>query len=95
MIEVTNQKGGQRKVVFSLPHDDSIQSACVVGDFNDWDGGRHPMKRRGSGPWRTSLVLDPGEHQFRYLVNGDEWRNDEDADRCGNPYGGENSLAKV
>ena len=32
----------------------NAQRVSVVGDFNSWDGGRHPLHRRGSsGVWET------------------------------------------
>jgi 1,4-alpha-glucan branching enzyme len=34
----------------------NAQYVSVIGDFNDWDKGRHPMQRRGgSGVWELTL----------------------------------------
>jgi len=37
-------------------------SVAVVGDFNDWDGRRHPMRELdGSGVWETFIGdIGPG-----------------------------------
>ncbi len=54
----------------------------LVGDFNDWDETAAPMKPLKDGRFKAALELEPGrEYQFRYLVNGDEWHNDWDADK--------------
>ena len=54
----------------------------LVGDFNDWDETATPMKPLKDGRFKAALELEPGrEYQFRYLVNGDEWHNDWDADK--------------
>jgi len=31
----------------------NARDVSVVGDFNDWDGRRHPMHQRGGGMWET------------------------------------------
>ncbi len=43
----------------------------VVGDFNDWDGRRMPMRRRGaSGFWELFVPgLTPG-HLYKYQIHG-------------------------
>jgi 1,4-alpha-glucan branching enzyme len=34
----------------------NAQRVSVVGDFNGWDGRRHPMRRRGAtGVWEIFL----------------------------------------
>ncbi len=34
----------------------NAQRVSVVGDFNIWDGRRHPMRRRGAtGVWETFI----------------------------------------
>jgi 1,4-alpha-glucan branching enzyme len=44
---------------------------CVVGDFNDWDGRRHPMRRRADiGVWEL-FVPDIGEWRaYKYRITG-------------------------
>ena len=44
---------------------------CVVGDFNDWDHRRHPMRRRADiGVWEI-FIPDIGEHRaYKYRVVG-------------------------
>ena len=44
---------------------------CVVGDFNDWDGRRHPMRRRGdTGIWEI-FIPDIGlGRAYKYRITG-------------------------
>lgn len=80
------------KVTFDLPSDAAHDSVRVVGEFNSWEGT--PLTRQKDGSWRTTVTLKPGrQYQFRYLVDGEHWVNDPDADgRVRNPYGEDNSI---
>ena len=50
-------------------------SVALVGDFNDWDPARSPM-RTAQGVWATTVPLAPGRYRYAFLVNGAEWRAD-------------------
>ena len=54
------------------PHATSVS---LVGDFNDWDPKRSPM-RTANGIWAAVVQLAPGRYRYAYLVNGVEWRAD-------------------
>ena len=49
----------------------NAERVSVVGNFNQWDGRRHPMRRRGgSGVWETFLPgLGEGE-AYKYEIRG-------------------------
>lgn len=58
-------------------------SVSLVGDFNDWDPARSPMRTAdGRGVWATVLQLAPGRYRYAFLVNGVEWRADPGAPRA-------------
>lgn len=80
-----------------LPEDVEVQSVHLVGDFNDWDPKATPMKRLKRGAYQAALDLQPGEeYQFRYLVNGEHWCNDWNADAyISTGFGSDNSLVKT
>ncbi len=82
------------KVTFILPSELKAKSAYLVGEFNNWDREITPLTPSKDGTWRVELKLEAGkEYQFRYLVNGNEWHNDWEADKyIMHPYGGENSV---
>lgn len=94
MIEKkVSPKGKSVRVTFQLPEDAAQKSAAVVGDFNDWDPKQHPMKKK-NGVWQTAVSFKPGDTvQFRYYIDGETWRNDEQADRyTSNEYFSENGV---
>lgn len=55
------------------------------------------MKRRKDGSFSTAVSLKPGqEYRFRYLLDGQRWENDDQADGyVPNEYGAEDSLVQV
>lgn len=83
------------KVTFGLPDALKAESVSLVGDFNDWNEAKTPMKKLKNSSFTVTLELEKGrEYQFRYLVNGSEWHNDGQADKyVPNPYSGDNSVA--
>jgi 1,4-alpha-glucan branching enzyme len=82
------------RVTFTLPARAGEESVHLVGDFNRSDRQAAPMTRNQFGDWEVRLDLAPDrEHQFRYLANGQTWRNDPAADGdVRNPFGSDNSL---
>lgn len=91
-------KGKTVRVTFEVPGDAASEGVHVVGDFNDWNEAAHPMKYvKSRKVWSTSITLDTdATYQFRYLVDGSHWRNDEDADGSApSPYFSENSVLEV
>ena len=81
MIEKHKPKRGKGvKVTFSIPIEWLPTKVAVVGDFNGWDPGANPMRKKG-GNWTTSVVLEAGhQHRFRYLDVDGRWHDDPAAD---------------
>jgi 1,4-alpha-glucan branching enzyme len=81
------------QVTFHLPKDVTAKEVFLVGDFNDWNQSATPLKK-AKNVWKTTLELEQGqEYQFRYLVDGAEWYNDEAADKyIPNNIDGDNSV---
>lgn len=72
------------KVTFRLPPDAAPEADIVhlVGDFNEWCTDATPMTRLKNGEFKVCLDLETGrEYSFRYLIGGDTWENDWDADK--------------
>lgn len=82
------------RVTFILPNCTWADAVYLVGDFNDWNHTSHPLRRDHEGRWLLSLDLELGRvYQFRYLRDGEEWLNDNQADAyVANPYGSANSA---
>lgn len=71
------------KVTFKLPTQVAGEAGavCLVGEFNGWHTAATPMRKLKSGDFTVTLDLETGrEYQFRYLIDGDRWENDEAAD---------------
>ena len=43
----------------------------LVGDFNHWQPGAHPMNRHVDGSWQLSVPLGHGHHRYAFLVDGE------------------------
>ena len=85
------------QVTFELPAEVAAETACLCGEFNDWDQSAHPMERQADGSFTLTLALEPGQaYRFRYLLDGTRWENDWVADGyVANSFGGEDSLVQV
>jgi 1,4-alpha-glucan branching enzyme len=71
---------------------DEAQSVALVSEFNGWEP--LTMKKLKKGPYQAKVRLPKeGQYQFRYLVDGTEWQNDEAADAYWpNEHGTDNSV---
>ncbi|MBI5843884.1 MAG: isoamylase early set domain-containing protein [Deltaproteobacteria bacterium] len=94
------KKKGTCKITFILPTAaaEMAKSVNLVGEMNDWDITATPMKKGRDGSFKVTLELQSGrEYQYRYLINGDVWENDWEADRyVPSPFtGSENSVVAI
>ena len=83
-----------KRIAFTLT-DNVAQTVFLDGDFNNWDGTSHPLKKNSNGTWKITINLLPGRYEYRLLVDG-AWKNDP---RCTtftpNPFGEENCVLTV
>lgn len=89
--------GRSCRVTFSLPVDVNAKSACLCGDFNDWDQNSHPMKRQKDGSFSLTISLKPGRaYRYRFLLDGERWENDWSAESyVPNEFGSQDSLITI
>ena len=87
------------KVTFKVPKKDATDAneVYLVGEFNQWNETALPMQGLKSGDFKTTIELEKGrEYQFRYLVDGETWVNDSDADKyVSTPFSSENSVLVI
>jgi 1,4-alpha-glucan branching enzyme len=86
------------KVTFELPWQAANGAARValVGEFNGWDAASTPMKRQRNGAYSVTLDLPRDrEYQFKYLIDGERWENDWEADRYVLSPGGDSENSVV
>jgi 1,4-alpha-glucan branching enzyme len=75
------KKGDQVRLSFILPNSIDLGAVSVVGDFNNWTPGAHPLVKRSNGTRSVVVSVPSGnEYRFRYLGEGGVWFDDEDAD---------------
>lgn len=84
------------ELTFVLARDD-VHHAAVVMDALGWTP--LPMRRApdGSGPLRAKVRVPAGpDVEFRYLVDGERWENEPDADeQRPNHIDGDNSVLRT
>jgi 1,4-alpha-glucan branching enzyme len=84
----------KKKETFSFFHPGATQVE-LVGDFTDWERNPIQLKKQKDGTWKTTVSLDPGEHEYRFRVDG-EWRDDVDCTMFRpNPFGQQNCVRLV
>ena len=87
----SNQKTKRKRWTFMLEAKDA-QEVILMGDFNNWSSKKHPMQRDEKGTWNKTVMLFPGNHEYKFLVDG-RWREDPSNDRlCPNCFGTYNSV---
>ncbi|GAA4436945.1 isoamylase early set domain-containing protein [Ravibacter arvi] len=73
------------KVTFSVPVElvSGATEVTVLGEFNGWDPlEATKLKKQKDGSYKGALELAGGrEYQFRYLLDGEKWINDQGADK--------------
>ena len=85
---------GTREVLFTV-RAKGASEVVVTGDFTQWSREGIRLRKGPNDEWRTVLELEPGEHQYRLVVDGN-WQDDpQSAKRVPNPFGGHNSVLRV
>ena len=87
------KKPSKRRTYFrrTAPAAHSVQ---LAGSFNEWEPKTRQLRMDSKGVWWTSMMLEPGVYEYRYIVDG-EWSNDQDAPFVENPFGGESCVRVV
>lgn len=82
MLKKSYTKTGRScRVTFKLNPEVKAVSASLLGEFNSWDEKVNPMKKLKDGSFSATVSLEAGhEYRFRYLLDGEQWVNDPEAD---------------
>ncbi len=87
------------KVSFSVTAENAVgaKSIQILGEFNNWNHSTISMKELKSGAFSQTINLEQDkEYQFRYLIDGEKWINDVDADaKTLNIYNDVNDVAST
>lgn len=69
-------------VTFTFAPDRPAQTVTVAGTFNDWNPQATPLEPDAARRvWTRTLRLEPGEHQYKFVVDGRHWFTDPKAVR--------------
>jgi len=77
--------------VLSAP---AAKRVAVAGDFSGWKPV-HVMTRSEAGVWTVVVPLDPGVHDYAFVVDGERWVPDPKAPTVNDGFGGVNSRLAV
>ena len=73
----------------------SADNVMLVGDFTEWEQNPISLKKQKDGTWKATVPLEPGEHQYRFLVDG-QWQDDQEcSDKRPNGFGQQNCIRQV
>jgi phosphotransferase system HPr (HPr) family protein len=70
-----------------------VITACLVGDFNDWNPQVTPMAKK-EGQFTKCLKLAPGQYHYKYILDG-AWHVDPDAPFAVSGLGTTNNVISV
>jgi hypothetical protein len=70
------------------------QQVSLAGDFTGWQP-QHEMTRSENGAWTIVVPLNPGVHEYAFIIDGEEWVADPLAPAVEDGFGGQNSKLAV
>jgi len=81
------------RFIFLAP---SARSVALVGDFNNWNRHATPLRASGEGAWTVSVPLQPGKHEYAFVLDGQHWSADPHAAfKVADDFGTESSIVAV
>ncbi len=89
--------GNTCRVTFKLPAEVEAKTAVLCGEFNQWNPDSNPMKKLKDGSFSVTVSLAAdNQYRFRYLLDGERWENDWQADAyMPNEHGTDDSIVAV
>lgn len=94
MARKQNGNGNGKRQTFSFTAPGAL-SVQLVGDFTQWQEKPISLKKGTNGVWSTAVELSPGEHHYRFLVDG-QWRDDPECElQVPNAFGTKDAVRQV
>lgn len=69
---------------------EGASSVALAGTFNDWQPV-HELRESAPGVWTVFVPVEPGVHDYLFMVDGTEWVSDPAAQTVDDSFGGTNS----
>jgi 1,4-alpha-glucan branching enzyme len=83
-----------QQVPFALKAPEAT-AVLLVGDFTSWEQSPVTMRKVKGGRWKTTVSLNEGRYEYRFLVDG-QWQDDPDClERAPNAFGSEKCVRVV
>ena len=98
VVYVGNKKDidALRKVEFVYSPDHVVKEVYLVGTMNDWNLKSTRMFELSKGTYSTTILLKPGEYQYKFLEDGMHYITDNNASTFSEDgFGGKNSVVVV
>lgn len=71
-------------------------SVSLAGEFNRWMKNETLLMRRNGGLWSVEIPLEPGTYSYMFVIDGQEWVPDPEADLYRDDgFGYTNSVRRV
>lgn len=85
------RKTPKKKAVFTL-NAPAAKQVQIAGDFTGWQQSPVELKQLKDGSWKTTISLEPGRYEYRFIVDGD-WQDDPGCKvHSPNSFGSENCV---
>ncbi len=68
----------------------------LAGSFNEWSDNAKALKEKdGDGCFTSTMLLEPGEYEYKFVINGEWLIDSENPNFNQNKLGTLNSVVKV
>ena len=91
--KVAAKKVATKAVKFTV-HAEKGKTVYLAGDFNQWNPSAKKMTFK-AGVYSTSVQLAPGEHQYKFVIDGTWCADPENVNSVPNDQGTFNSVVEV
>lgn len=85
---------GQLVLTRFVLHAPEAEQVSLAGDFTGWHPA-HSLSRAEPGIWTVVVPLEPGVHDYAFVVDGERWVPDPNAPAVDDGFGGLNSRLAV
>ncbi len=93
MLKVKKNKN-KAWVTFTYVPSKDEKSVEIAGSWNDWN--KEKMKRKKNGDFYITKILPIDKiYEFKYLIDGNIWKNETDAMEVQNSFGSINSAIEL
>ncbi len=74
---------------------EGVQNVFAAGSFNNWSSGALEMKKDEHGVYSAEIAVEPGEYQYKLVVDGKWIADPGNPNTASDGFGGKNSVISV